>query len=237
MRQATSQAASDCFRNSTSTSTSCSCMGITLRQRSGFSQRLRTSGRIQIIAPYNEVLLLFTDLDSIYGVGCEGTAGVSHILEKKNCGWSRAVCFYHDPMMKSSVFTGLDRSYNTAELRPRKAWRNAVLPVPRGPITLQINTDRCVWRFSKSTTFSLVTARTNKDKHKQQDTPTHKVLILSVGQGYGKCIGQVQHVWLFSCLQRDVAVIHIECVLLYVRMLNVRQTDKQRHTHTHLWLQ
>lgn len=82
--------------------------------------------------------------------------------------------FYAPSMMKSSVFSGLDRWCNTAELCPRKAWRNAVLPVPRGPITLQMNTDRCVWRFSKSTTFALVTARTNKDKHKQQDTPTHK---------------------------------------------------------------
>lgn len=41
---------------------------------------LRLSCRIETVAAYNQVLLLFRDVDGVNGVGCEGTAGVPHIL-------------------------------------------------------------------------------------------------------------------------------------------------------------
>lgn len=78
MRQATSQEALEDFRNSTSTSTSLSCGGGELRYWSG--QRLRVSIKFRMGATYNKVLLLVTDLDSVYGIGGEGTAGVFFIL-------------------------------------------------------------------------------------------------------------------------------------------------------------
>lgn len=57
------------------------------------------------------------------------------------------------------------RWFHTETLRPTKARRKAVLPVPRGPITLQRNTDRCDCRFSRSTSFSGVTAHVDKHNH------------------------------------------------------------------------
>lgn len=82
MRQATSQEASDAFRNSTSTSTSLSCAGRRRVWYSGFSQgqRLWVSIKIRKGATYDKVLLLVADLYSVYGIGGEGTAGISLIL-------------------------------------------------------------------------------------------------------------------------------------------------------------
>lgn len=82
MRQATSQMASDAFRNSASTSTSLSCRKKTIF--SGFSQgqRIRVSTKIRVGITYNKVLLLVADFDSVYGIGREGTAGFPLILYK-----------------------------------------------------------------------------------------------------------------------------------------------------------
>ena len=50
----------------------------------GFSrgQRLNLSIKIGTGATYDKVLLLVADLDSVYGIGGEGTAGVSLVLQK-----------------------------------------------------------------------------------------------------------------------------------------------------------
>lgn len=80
MRQATSQEALDVFRNSTSTSTSLSCRGRRGELRYWSGQRLRFSIKFRMGATYNKVLLLVTDLDSVYGIGGEGTAGIFFIL-------------------------------------------------------------------------------------------------------------------------------------------------------------
>lgn len=57
-----------------------------LRYWSG--QRLRVGIRFRMGATYNKVLLLVTDLDSVYGIRGEGTAGIFFILyvahRKKN---------------------------------------------------------------------------------------------------------------------------------------------------------
>lgn len=45
-------------------------------------QRLRVSFKMWMGATYDKVLLLAADLDSVYGIGGEGTAGISLILKK-----------------------------------------------------------------------------------------------------------------------------------------------------------
>lgn len=120
--------------------------------------------------------------------------------------------------MTSSGFCGLDRWCNTAEQRPRKAWRNAVLPVPRGPITLQRNTDRCVWRFSRSTTFSLVTAQTKKDKHKQDTQNT---------QGSHSVCGAMGTAWICT-FQQHWSVRYAEIFLTNLPQISLQLESSHR---------
>lgn len=54
-----------------------------LRLKSRFKSRLRVNIKIRMEATYNKILLLVADLDSVYGIGREGTAGISCFLYER----------------------------------------------------------------------------------------------------------------------------------------------------------
>lgn len=117
MRQATSQEAWEVFRNSTSTSTSLSCGGGVVESsgvKSG--QRLRVSIKFRMGATYNKVLLLVTDLDSVYGIGGEGTAGSLFILKAANRKKNPSrlhFCDFTSLITRRSIFAAPKRAEGT----------------------------------------------------------------------------------------------------------------------------